>query len=372
MRPSDVLAAVASSGLPGVDRALPTAPLDEADWLELLEAVNRERLWGLLSDAVATGRLAATERQVERATARHRLAMESVLELEAMTVRTFDELSAAGLDVRLLKGSAIAHLDEVDPSLRCFTDVDLLVRGEDIGAAVGMLAKRAYRRDLPERRPGFDRRFAKEVTLSGPNGREIDLHRTLAVGAFGLMIDPDDLWSSSDVVRLGGRPVPALDAPRRLLHAAYGAVLGDPVPRFVLLRDLGLLLNGTVDHDEARRVAERWGGTAVLAAGVSASAVRFGAEGWPLQDWAAAFEPTRRDARLLAAYRSQGGSNTRVLLSGLAAPIGLGARAAYLGSLVLPAPSYRRARRRAGRPAEVRTGLRELVRRARSGRGRPS
>ena len=357
----DVAVAVAATGLPGVDPPLPSGPLNDDDWIDLLEVVNRERIWGLLSGAVSSGRLPATNRQIERATARHRLAMESVLELEAMTVQTFDEFTEAGLDLRLLKGSAVAHLDEIDPSLRCFNDTDLLIRGRDVATAVDLLSRRGYRRDLPERRPGFDRRFGKEVTMSGPNGREIDLHRTLAVGSFGLMIEEKDLWSASEPVLLAGRAVPALDGSRRLLHAAYGAVLGDPVPRLVLLRDIGLLLAGRIDHEDARRVAERWGGSVVLATAVSLAAARFGAVEWPLQRWAAEFEPTERDRRRLAAYRSQGGTNTRVLLSGIGAPMGIEARVAYLRALLLPSMSYRRARRRAGRSAEVRTGIRELL-----------
>jgi hypothetical protein len=367
-----IATSIAGTGLAGVDLRFPEKPLGEAEWHRLLEVVNEERIWGLLSVAVSTGRLPATRSQVERAAARHRRAMESVLELEATTVEIFSAFSDAHLDVRLLKGSAVAHLDEVDPSWRCFNDIDLLVRGEDLAPAAQILRGWGYRRDLPERRADFDRRFGKEITMAGPNGREVDVHRTLAIGAFGLAINQGDLWSRTDLVRLAGRDVPALDAPRRLLHAAYAAVLGDPRPRLVLLRDLGLLLTGPVDADEVREVAQRWGGTVVLATAVRMAVRRFGAEGWALERWAHEYRASARERWLLASYTSQGGSNTRSLLSGLAAPGRAADRRAYLQGLLFPDRRYRAARRRAGRPAELRTGLRELASRTHRGRSRAS
>ena len=102
--------------------------------------MNEERIWGRLSTAVSSGRLPATDRQAERAIARHRLAMESVLELEVIAVLTVDEFRRAGVEVRLLKGSAVADLDESDPGLRCFNDTDVLVRGADLATAVELLS----------------------------------------------------------------------------------------------------------------------------------------------------------------------------------------------------------------------------------------
>ena len=52
------------------------------------------------------------------------------LEQEVLTV--IDLLTASAVDVRILKGSAVAHLDYPDPALRSFIDLDILVRSEQI------------------------------------------------------------------------------------------------------------------------------------------------------------------------------------------------------------------------------------------------
>lgn len=367
MSPDEVILGVAAWGLPDARFNAPDRPLEPDTWASLQDQVARHRLWGLLGAVVAAGALPATEEQQQQAEARHRLAMQTVLELEALAVTAVEALDREGLDSRLLKGLATAHLDELDPSLRCFSDVDILVHRHDLPEAIELFRHAAYERDLPERRPGFDRRFAKEATLTGPRGREIDLHTTLAVGAFGFAVDLESLWASTDSVALAGSPLAVLDANRRLLHACYGAVLGDPVPRLVLLRDIALILTGDrADVDAVVDLARFWRGESVLAVGITLAAQAFRASAWPLVEWANSLQPSPWERRALGAYRSQGGSNSRVLLSGAMSPMSIRDRGAYLRALLLPGRGYVLARRRAGRPSEARTALREL------GRRRPS
>ncbi len=364
MSADEVLLGVAAWGLAGVPTRVRLRPLGADEWDRVLAAVSEQRLWGLLAASIADGDLPATDEQAARAEALHRLAMDAALELEAMAVEAVGALAERGVRARLLKGLAIAHLDELDPSLRCFSDVDLLVGPAELPTAVEVLRTCGYQRDLPERRAGFDQRFAKEATMTNARAREVDLHRSLVLGFFGQSVDLDDLWAASSPVLLAGRVHKALDPDRRLLHACYAAVLGDPAPRLVLLRDIGLLLTGgRVEVDSAQDLARSWRGEAVLAAGVATAADVLGGSEWPLVEWARSFRAPPGARRALRAYRSQGGTNTRVLLSGAFAPMSIRARAAYLRALVVPSREYARSRRRAGRPAEFSTGLRELLRR---------
>ena len=80
-----------------------------------------------------------------------------------------------------------------DPALRSFGDVDILVGGADFDAAVGALAALGFRRRFVEPRPGFDARFSKGACLERADGLEIDLHRTLAPGPFGMLLGLTDL-----------------------------------------------------------------------------------------------------------------------------------------------------------------------------------
>jgi len=362
----DILRGLTALGLPGCDCPMPTEPLDDDRWVELRAAVNRERMWGLLGWAVAGGHLPASSQQAAEAERSHRRAMEDVLELEALAIATADLLASAGIGSRALKGLAVAHLDEPDPSLRCFNDVDLLVPGDRLPESIEALTREGFARDLPERRPGFDRRFAKEATMAAATGREVDLHRTLAAGVFGLSIHLDDLWATSSSIVVAGRELLTLGAEERLLNALYSAVLGDPEPRLVLLRDIGLLIN-RVDLDQTRVVelANAWNGASVVATGLTVAARHLGAREWPLLEWSRSFHAPLWSRIGLHSYASEGGSNTRTLLSGVMAPMSLGARVAYLRAMILPGRRYVIARREAGRPSELSTGLRELLHRSR-------
>jgi hypothetical protein len=364
MTPEEVSSALAAWRVPGASATLPGEPLPEDEWAILLEIVARARLWGLLGVAVATGDLPATDAQAAQAEARHQLAMHDALELEAVAVGVSRALAERGVSTRLLKGLAVAHLDERDAAFRCFADVDILVRRTDLPRSILLLGELGFDRSLPERHRGFDARFAKDATLWNEPGHEVDVHASLALGAFGLSIDQDDLWAASETVVLAGTPFEALDRSRRALHAAYTVVLGDPTPRLVSMRDLALLLTDPrADLSEIRRIASRWRAEVVLAAAVKRTAATLAADRLPLSEWAGEHEPSGWERRALAAYRSQGGSNSAVLLSGALAPMPLRDRAAYLWAFARPSRAYVAARRSERRPAELRTGLRELLRR---------
>lgn len=91
---------------------------------------------------------------------------------------------------------------------------------------VAALVDAGYRRERPQLRPGFDRRFAKNVTLTSPHGMPVDLHRTLAAGRFGVTLAVEELFDRSSPLRLGGETLSVLAARDRFLHACYHAVLG--------------------------------------------------------------------------------------------------------------------------------------------------
>lgn len=362
--PSPALRAVAAHGLSGSSLTVPSGPLDSATWADLLGRAGRQRLIGLLAACVADGTLAVTDAQHDEVAHEHATVMERILDIESAALDAIGTLGDAGVHVRVLKGLAVSHLDLPDPSQREFGDADLLVEPGAFGRAIEVLTAAGLPRDLPERRAGFDRRFGKEATLYGPRGIEIDLHRTLALGAFGLALDPATLWDDGEQFLIGGHPLLALTPEARLLHACYSAMLGDPVPRVVALRDIaGLAGRPGLAAGMVIRLAERGRGAIVVARALRLAGDTLGlGPGWPEWDWA----PTRPEPRwervALAAYESHGGTNTTTLLSGLLAIKGAGPKLSYGRALVFPDRAYRRARRRAGRPSEWGRGLRELAR----------
>jgi hypothetical protein len=341
------------------------APLDPAAWGTFFDEVRAQRLEGLLRAAIDAGTVAVTDEQALDAHRAHATAMARSLDIEAAGVRVLDALADADVPHRVLKGVASAHLDHPDPSWRCFADVDLLLPGPHLERAVEVLAGIGAVRDLPERRRGFDARFGKEVTLYVPGAVEVDVHRTLALGTFGLRLPLEELWAQAEPFRLADRELSALAPAHRAVHAAMTAILGDRTGRVVPLRDLAqLLARPGVDPGEVVEVGERWGAGSVLALAVR-SVEQVLALTTPLSSWAAGRTPSGREERELRVYERFDGTNSRTLLAGVRALRGRD-RARYLSGLLLPAREYRRARRHAHRPNEWGRGAIELLGRRRA------
>jgi hypothetical protein len=75
----------------------------------------------------------------------HEDAMREALLLEEELLRASEVLATAGIDHRVLKGAALAHMIHPDPAERCFGDNDVLVAAGDIDAAVGALLEAGAR-----------------------------------------------------------------------------------------------------------------------------------------------------------------------------------------------------------------------------------
>jgi len=339
---NELATAVAAYGLAGSLTELPAKPLEDRAWCDLLAEVRRQRLTGHLVKALVDGALAADDMQVSEAGDVHSRAMADALVLEDMLIAAVDHLAAHRVEARVLKGPATAHLDYPDPALRSFGDIDLLVRSADFDAAVSTLAANGYRRRFPEPRPGFDRRFGKGVALWNPAGREVDLHRTLAFGPFGLRIRLDALWGSAAVFRVGGRELAALAPELRLLHACYHTVLGDHPPRLVPQRDIAqLVLSDRVDVDSVRRLAASWQGEAVVAQAIRTTWDSFQiADVVALSAWAQRHQPDARELRDLALYTTERASYAGKSLGALRAIPGVRAKFRYLRALAFPQRSY--------------------------------
>ena len=124
-----------------------------------------------------------------------------------------------------------------------------------------------------ELRAGFDRRYAKSVTLTWVDGTEIDVHRTLAAGPFGFAIDLPQLHSRTVEFKLADRTFHGLDPVAQTVHAAYHLALGADEVRASNLRDLALLVNDpAIDAREVVGLATAWRGAAVVARAVNTMA----------------------------------------------------------------------------------------------------
>ncbi len=243
---------------PGRD-ARPCTPQQAA---RLVGACRDHRIIGVLVAAVRASSLDPDDPLLDELAAEHDHAMIVALGLERLAVKATSRLCDVGIPHRLLKGCALANAsvarfcpDGSGSAERSFADVDLLVPSGSVNAAVESLRDLACVAAPHRLGADFDDRFSKSVTLRTDEGFELDIHRTLAGGPWGFLVDPDTLWSEEGEVTVSGTSIPTFSRPVHTAHAVMHAALGAGPPRLVNLRDI-VLLDGCLDDDERRRVRE--------------------------------------------------------------------------------------------------------------------
>jgi hypothetical protein len=341
--PTRAIQRIATIGLPDVDGGPFTVSDDR--WRDLWNGLRTERLGGLAVAALDAGALRLPEERATEIVGRHREDMVRCLMLEQTLFELADAFDRAGVDLVVLKGPALAHSVYPDPSWRPFFDIDLLVRTSDWRAACRILEDRNISRRLPEPRPGFDERFGKAAVHVTRGGLEVDLHRTLVVGPYGLWMRPDELFARTAIFRLGGRPLRRLDDTGLLMHACVHAALGQQAPFAQQLRDVRqVMAAGTIDVPTLEDWADRWHLGPVVR-----RAFELDAEGTPAA-WPTWLRPlmerrvSERDRGLLSAYASERRSRGGTAVATLRAIPGLRSRLAYGRALAFPDREFLRRR----------------------------
>lgn len=336
---------VGGFGFPGAEHAPVDVPADS--WPSFVAKLSSGRMTGIAVAAAAAGHLRLTDEQADELLGRHREAMVWALTIERRLLELAEAFEDAGVGMLVLKGPAIAHSMYPDPSWRAFGDLDLLVPTSSWSRALEVLAGLGFERRLPEPRPGFDERFGKAAVHTNRDGAEVDLHRTLVLGPFGLWVKPDELASRSVPFSLGGRTLRRLDDTSLLLHASVHASLGWRPPLLWTLRDVAQVAwSGRVDWDELAELARRWRLQAVLRHALEAASegleVSLPVEAGRLLT----SPPPRRERRVLESYiterRGRGGTE----LATLKAIPGLRGKAAYIRALLFPGRAFIAARGR--------------------------
>ena len=266
------------------------------------------------------------------------------LRMERLLIAVTPAFENAGIDTRVIKGPALAHTVYPEPSWRTFGDLDIVVRGEQLADARALLVERFGATDpFPEVRPGFDAEFAKDVMLR-IDRTEIDLHRTVAPGPFGMRIPTAELFDNPTACTIAGTTLQTLSPVATFVQVCYNAALGDVPPRLMSLRDVAQVQHHhQLPLDDIVELADRWGGTAVVAAAVTQAWDTLELEPCELSGWAAAYEPSWLDTKLLAASVSEQRSYTRAIAS-VAAIKGPTAKLRYLSAVLRPSDDYLDAR----------------------------
>lgn len=332
---------MAAFGLPGRADASDSLAVRPEEWPILLVRLAGKRLTGIALAAAEDGWLSLSARQSEELLESQRQVMLQVLALERKLLVLNEAFGQAGVDFVLLKGSALARSVYPDPSWRPFGDLDLLVRTRDWREACSVLEKLGLHRNLPEPRPGFDERFGKASVHGGNGSVEVDLHRTLVLGPFGLWLDPDQLFRWVVPLSLGGQTVRRFDDTAQLLHACMHASLGFRPPLLLPLRDVAqIACFGTVDWGALYESAARWRlGPVIRHAFHTASdslAVTLPLEAKRCMQ----VKVHRKERRALDAYITSRRGHGGTAISTLKAIRGTRAKVAYLRAMLTPGREF--------------------------------
>lgn len=305
---------------------------------ELLLQARADRVVPALAAAVRDGAIGASDDDAAAITDAWNAVMRRCLLLDDRLLWLQGELTDLGIEMRVLKGPAAAHLDHRLPELRQYGDLDVLVRGDDLPRVFALLERDGFHRTYATPSATYDRRFLKSASFRGDV--EVDVHRTIADAPLGHRIPIGDLWGAGTEFHIGGTTLHALSPEQRLLHACMHSHLGSPPTPLSSHADVVALLLGAVDPQAVHELAARWQLTSVIAAAIDSSVAQLW---WPTSldpRWRSTAEGTVVDGLLVAAHRSPRSSSTvRTVLSMLTLPSWRD-RVDFVAELALPGSSY--------------------------------
>jgi hypothetical protein len=205
------------------DPARPT-PAVSPDWEEVFRALCHHGLIGLadrwLAGCAADDSPPADFRRWVRQA--HLISTLGMARLRARIAPVLAHLSAAGLDLLVLKGPAVAHAVYADPALRSFTDLDIMVRERDweevhrLLTALGFEQAEGWPTPPPKPHP---RAVVYETTYRSPDrGLLVEVHYDDLLNAGLRSRDIEGFWRRAARIDAGGMPIRTLALEDHLVH----------------------------------------------------------------------------------------------------------------------------------------------------------
>ena len=122
-------------------------------------------------------------------------------ELLALT----EELRSQGIDSLPYKGPLLGAIAFGDPALRCFIDLDIIVRPRDVSKAIQILQARGYQlaRNIDARQTQMLLASQHNIQFERDDGHLIvELHWRVAADLFASALNPEYLWDNLELVIL--------------------------------------------------------------------------------------------------------------------------------------------------------------------------
>ncbi|WP_051340473.1 nucleotidyltransferase domain-containing protein [Azospirillum halopraeferens] len=250
----------------------PPRPEPGMNRADVVAAVRHHRLEPWLGPALAPDLPVPGDARRHLSDLRRQAAMRA-LRLTAEVARIVPALEAAGVEVLVLKGPALAVQLHGDPTRRSCRDIDLLVRPEAAAAARAALAALGYG-------------VAPDMVAAGPNAltlhhaaaaaAPVELHDRLADDDRLLPMAAVDPFGTAVTVTVGGMPVRTLSPAAALVYGAWHGAKHH-WSRLYWLADVAAAADHpAVDWREAADLARRTGTERHLALAARLSTVLLG------------------------------------------------------------------------------------------------
>jgi hypothetical protein len=321
--------------------------VDRSSWSALRPVLSENRLTGVATSMLDTGALRldpddANElrRLDERWIVRRRRAEQLLLQVNEI-------FTTAGVHKRVLKGSALASLDWSRGNERRWVDVDVLVPGERIDECVALLTAIGATRDRPQIRPGFDRQFAKSVTMRSVGGIQIDLHRALVLGPHTFVVPTADLWCEPRRFLLHDVELSTMSHEATMVHVCMHATIAG-ASRIGSLRDVVEVFDGC-GPDRTAQVAQRWRAATTVRMAGQAVATRLGLADHEFVQCATSLPVDGRDVRLARVYAPERRNNRTLALASVKHVPGTLAKVDFVRSMLTASRENYVRRRHSGR-----------------------
>jgi hypothetical protein len=225
-RELELLLLCACSGAVNSDHVV-TLVKEGVDWDALVDAAEFHGLGPILSCALdracpelvpenIAGRLRSSYRDSAK---RHLIFTVGLLAL-------LDSFESEGIAVVVLKGPALAESLYPDPALRPCSDLDLMVRKQDVPGALRVLTREGYKMDAHLARIPLQTLLGihSELVLRQERAAPVDLHWDIGLADGSFRFDPEILWRSLRPLRIGKREVSSLSPESLMLFlCVHGA-----------------------------------------------------------------------------------------------------------------------------------------------------
>lgn len=268
--------------------------LSDSDAARLAAWANGQRLSGLACAALGAEPSRNDFDGWRRSQYDHHVSsIEYTVRAEATALWVTAVLDAIGAPHAFMKGLVVSRLDYPDPSWRSSFDVDLLVARAAFGPTVDALVTAGCRRTRPPIRVGWERRFARAVSLDAPGGAQVDVHASLAEGYYGVRIDHDAMLGRRVLADVGTTQLPVLAIRDRLLSSSSALVLSAR-PELRYVRDIAQIVD-SLGEDWPHAVVAAGPAVPVVAESIRRAAALLGSS-HPMVRWADACRSPRATA----------------------------------------------------------------------------